>query len=65
MCVCVLVKCGGAQLRIRLADMFATVWREKRVPQEWVDATLIPILKKGDLAKCDNFEGYCSFGCCW
>ena len=52
-----LVKCGGAQLKIRLADMFATVWREKRVPQEWVDATLIPIPKKGDLAKRDNWRG--------
>ena len=41
-----LLKCGGAQLRISLADMFATVWREKRIPQEWVDATLIPSPRK-------------------
>ena len=39
------LKCDGAQRKIKLADMFATVWREKRVPQEWVDATLIPIPK--------------------
>ena len=31
-----LVKCGGAQLKIRL--VFATVWREKRVPQQWLNA---------------------------
>ena len=37
--------------------MFATVWREKRVPQEWVDATLTPIPKTGDLAKSDNWRG--------
>ena len=37
--------------------MFATVLRERRIPQEWVDATLIPIPNKGNLAKCDNWRG--------
>ena len=35
----------------------ANVWREGRVPQEWVDAMLVPIPKKGDLSRCDSWRG--------
>ena len=27
------------------------------VPQDWIDAVLIPIHKKGDLCNCDNWRG--------
>ena len=30
-------------------DLVNTVWKERRVPKEWVDAILVPIPKKGDL----------------
>ena len=33
------------------------VWEERRVPQEWVDVTLIPIPKKGNLSDCNNWRG--------
>ena len=33
------------------------VWEERRVPQEWVDVTLIPIPKKGNLSECNNWQG--------
>ena len=33
------------------------VWKEQQVPQEWVDAILIPIPKKGNLKCCDNWRG--------
>ena len=38
-------------------DLMKTVWKEKYVPQEWVDAILIPISKKGNLGCCDNWWG--------
>ena len=33
------------------------MWRERRVPSDWCDAVLVPIPKKGDLSKCDNWRG--------
>ena len=35
-------------------DLFNSVWKD---PEEWRDAILVPILKKGDLTKCDNWRG--------
>ena len=40
-----------------IAHLVETVWKEKRIPQEWVDAILVPIPKKGDLHICDNWCG--------
>ena len=40
-----------------LLDLVHTVWRERRVPRDWSDAILIPIPKKEDLNKCDNWRG--------
>ena len=37
-----------------LLDLIHTVWRESKVPRDWVNVVLIPILKKGDLHNCDN-----------
>ena len=48
--------CGG-ELMDYILDMFHTVWMEQRVPQEWRDALLVPIPKKGDLTQCDNWCG--------
>ena len=52
-----LVKYGGFPLRDRMLDLFGAVWNSGQVPQEWVDATLVPIPKKGDLQLCDNWRG--------
>ena len=40
-----------------MCDLVSTVWKERRVPREWVDAILIPIPKKCDLRSCDNWRG--------
>ena len=48
--------CGETIMDYTL-DMFHTVWMEQRVPQEWRDAVLVPIPKKGDLTQCDNWRG--------
>ena len=52
-----LLKSSGAAIIEHIQDLFDTVWREGQVPQEWRDATLIPIPKKGDLSLCDNWRG--------
>ena len=39
-----------------LVDLMSAVWEDKCVPQEWVDAILVPIPKKGNLHCCDNWR---------
>eukprot|EP00117_Sycon_ciliatum_P031110 scpid28552/ scgid24396/ Craniofacial development protein 2; p97 bucentaur protein len=51
-----MLKCGS-ELVPRLEMLLAEVWRTERVPQDWADAILIPIPKKGDLSECDNWRG--------
>ncbi len=41
----------------RLLTLVHRTWNDGTVPQEWVDAKIIPIPKKGDLSICDNWRG--------
>ena len=49
-----LLKYGGCALELKLQELFSDAWEVESIPQAWVDATLVPIPKKGDLTKCDN-----------
>ena len=40
-----------------LLALVQQVWSENKAPQDWSDAVLIPIPKKGDLTSCDNWRG--------
>ena len=40
-----------------LLELIHQAWKEGRVPKDWVDAVLIPIPKKGDHTRCDNWRG--------
>ena len=40
-----------------LTDLVRAVWRERQVPQDWQDAILNPVPKKGNLHCCDNWRG--------
>ena len=48
--------CGGLLLEYLMA-LFQTVCMEGRVPEEWKNAIVIPIPKKGYLSYCDNWRG--------
>ena len=52
-----LVKCCGANLLEYFLELFHQVRRDECVPQEWKDALIVPIPKKGDLSCCDNWRG--------
>ena len=45
------------RFRHTLLDLVLSAWRERRVPQDWSNAVLVPIPKKGDLTHCDNWRG--------
>lgn len=40
-----------------LLELVQDVWRQQKVPKDWVDAVLILLPKKGDLSNCDNWRG--------
>ena len=48
---------GGAGLYDRLLQVMQDVWRSERVVDDWKNAVIVPIPKKGDLRKCDNWRG--------
>jgi len=52
-----LLKCCYVDLMKYIHNLFVVVWEEKEVPKEWRDALPVPVPKKGDLTKCDNWRG--------
>ena len=48
--------CSEHELVSRLLELVLDVWRKCEVPSEWRDAILVPIPKKGDLSKCNNWR---------
>ena len=44
-----MIKYCGTELLDYLVELFRKVWQEGCVPQEWRDALIVPIPKKGDL----------------
>ena len=52
-----MLKYGGPALIAKLYELIQVVWETGSIPQDWSDAILIPIPKKGDLGSCDNWRG--------
>ena len=50
------VACIGDEFPKRLLELVHDVWKEKNFPNNWCDAILIPIPKKGDLSYCNNWR---------
>jgi len=47
-----IVKCCSSPLLDFTVSLFGTVWREKRVPVEWRDTTLVPVPERGNFCLC-------------
>ena len=52
-----LLRSGGVWVEDWLVRLFRKVWRDGVVPEEWEDAVLVPVHKKGDGLVCGNFRG--------
>lgn len=50
------IKNGGPELRERLYELMIQIWRQEAMPEEWRSGNIIPIPKKGDLLKCENYR---------
>lgn len=51
------IKRDGTGLLSALDDIIKEAWRNTEVPQDWKDAQLVTIFKKGDRRLCGNYRG--------
>ena len=50
-------KHGGLKLQEKLHSLIVHIWRNEHVPQNWKDANIVPIFKKGSRKECGNYRG--------
>ena len=52
-----LLKSDGETVIEWLTELMQEMWQTKKVPQDWRNATLIPLFKKKDRTQCYNYRG--------
>ncbi|XP_063912017.1 golgin subfamily A member 6-like protein 22 [Zophobas morio] len=52
-----LLKYGGEKLEEKIQKLLEQIWLQEHMPQDWNEAILIPVHKKGDKMKCSNYRG--------
>ena len=52
-----LIHCGNGDLEDKLMSLIEQVWEEGHVVDDWKNVMVVPIPKKGDLRRCDNWRG--------
>jgi hypothetical protein len=54
-----MLKAGREALEKQLIKPFTKVWHEERIPKDWEKNIIIPLYKKGDSSKCENYRAVC------
>ncbi|XP_076043707.1 uncharacterized protein LOC143026815 [Oratosquilla oratoria] len=52
-----LLKQGGQEIKMYLKNIFNHAWNEGAIPEEWNNALICPIFKKGNKRECRNYRG--------
>jgi len=52
-----LIKYGRNKLLLRIYELVRLIWEEERIHEEWKETIIVPIYKKGDRDKCENYRG--------
>ena len=50
-------KQGGEKLKRKLHDQILKIWEKETVPQDWKDANIVSLFKKGEWKDCGNYRG--------
>ena len=41
----------------RMDELVRQIWEEERIPEEWKETVIIPIHKRADRDRCENYRG--------
>jgi len=52
-----LIKYGGNKLLSRIYELVRQIWEEERILDEWKETIIVPIHKRGDRDRCENYRG--------
>jgi len=52
-----LIKYGGNKLLNRVYELVRQILEEERIPEELKETIIVPIYKKGDRDRCENYKG--------
>lgn len=50
-------KYGGIKLEQQIQKLIKEIWLKEQLPNDWTEAILCPIYKKGGRGKCENYRG--------
>ena len=48
---------GGDSIPAALTQLMDLIWNQQAIPSEWNTAIIVPVHKKGDSRRCDNYRG--------
>jgi sorting nexin-29 len=52
-----LIKYGGNKLLNRMYELVRQIWEEERIDEDWKETIIVPIHKRGDRDRCENYKG--------
>jgi len=52
-----LIKNASQELKKRLRALICIIWRDEEMPEDWKIGLIVPLFKKGDKMKCENYRG--------
>jgi len=52
-----LINYGVNKLLNRMYEVVRQIWEEERIPEEWNKTIIVPIHKRGDRDRCENYRG--------
>ena len=52
-----LIKYGGKEMHYFMFRICQKIWKDEHLPTTWNEAVIIPLHKKGDKTKCENYRG--------
>jgi len=58
-----LIKAGGRRICLEIHKLITSIWKKKKLPEEWKESITIPIHKKGDKTDCNNYRGIIGIVC--